>query len=356
MEREQGGLIALRPNSILLFIIQYLQARGWLRNDYDSASGKEEPIYKSEEQFWHNVIENQQIYETRRVSLEEFLLLEWIPLSPGQYHTRSARDARAEAQKHIIERAGKHVVYDPHGKTNMVKGGVGCLRLQKKQIAGEWLYFVSATKSGVAHRGILVGVPEDVYRKEIVGPLQFHGGIVCNVTGQIRHWPPAEQLPFEAGRDLPRLYLYAESITRTQTAPPRPGSSSATGVITFRGAVGSGEGIVFAYAQFDPSDHNDIERCARWLEENYVRDRYQGQVLTNFDEVAPRFENVSLPLTTVVTPQADFTIIAEQCARSFGIPQDRIGPIVNHIINVYGNVQGLVQGNYSQVEMSFSGE
>ena len=81
------GVSILKNKEAAFFLAQYLSARGILRDDALPTNGNRELYYESESQFWMDIIKNENIYEASRVFLQEFSIMEWIPQSPGLYHT-----------------------------------------------------------------------------------------------------------------------------------------------------------------------------------------------------------------------------------------------------------------------------
>jgi hypothetical protein len=348
------GIARLGDVAKLEFIQSYLRPRALLRSDATVIEGAEEQAYTNEEVFWQDVIRRQHIYETRQVLLEEFLLLEWIPMLPGQYHTQSGWHARQEARSHIIESNQRSVIYDPYGKAQMLRGGKGCIRIAAKEVQNETIRFLCATSSGVAHRGLLIGVPDDTYRM-IAGPLQTNGGVVCSIRGHIRRISLREEMPFAGGDHLDCFYLYAEQIQPLQTTSLRAEASRVTAAITFRGKFKERPGTYFTYGAFDPGNPESIQECSRWLEQDYVKHRHQGQVLTNFDEYASHFETVRLPITTLMDATVDATSISKEIANMFDLDAGEVSQVNKYVTNIYAPVQGLIVGDNPQVRMQFDG-
>jgi hypothetical protein len=56
----------------------------------------------SNEQAWH-LFTQEQLFDTRRVTLEHFHLFEWFPLSPGKFHTERGRQERELAHLDRVE-------------------------------------------------------------------------------------------------------------------------------------------------------------------------------------------------------------------------------------------------------------
>jgi len=310
--------------NILHFLKEYLQSRGLLKQDFLAVQGRRKVEYWSEEQFWQDVIRSERVYATCQVKLKEFSLTQWIPRAPGQYYTSAARKSRNNAE-HFIKSRSRHqsrntdyVVFDPYGKSEMVKGGVGCLRLAQKQVGSETLHFLCATSSGVTHKGLIVALRQELY-EELIADIERFGGVCCDVFGQIRYWSGKDLLPTYTPKHIPRMYLYADKII-----PLRRTDSNifdVTAAVLFEGKVDGVEGTFFVYSHFNPAkrhslDHT-IEQCVDWMEKSYVKGLYGGRILTDFDEVAPRFEDVSFPVKALMNPKTDASEVLDMCSKLY---------------------------------------
>jgi hypothetical protein len=311
-------------HNILYFIKEYLQSRGLLKQDFFAVQGRKRVEYWSEDQFWQDVIQSGQVYETCQVTLKEFLLSQWIPRSPGQYYTLEARRSREAAQHFIKSRSRDYsqnkdyVVFDPYGKSEMVKGGVGCLRLGQKQIANDNLHFLCATSSGITHKGLIVGLRRDLYER-LIEDMERYGAVSCNIFGQVRYWSCEDMLPTYTPRHIPRMYLYAEKIVPLRRAESN--TLDVTAAVLFRGNVDGEEGTFFVYSHFDPGNRHSLDRtidqCVDWMEKIYVRGLYDGRILTDFDEIAPRFDDVSFPVRALMNPRTDRRAMVNMCSELY---------------------------------------
>jgi hypothetical protein len=77
-------------------------------------------------------------------------------------------------------------------------------------------------------------------------------------------------------------------------------------------------------------------------------------VLTNFDEYAPHFENVRLPITELMGSAVDVATMSQKVAHEFELERWEASRAGKYVINVFGNVQGLVAGDNAEVNMSFN--
>lgn len=288
------------------FLSEYVQTRSLLRTDYSEAQGKREAPYQEEDIFWDHVISKNMVYETQKILLKSFILSEWIPMSPGQYHTREGRAAREDALNYVKYSTTDDIVFDPYGKLRMVKGGVGCLRVSGKQIGSERLYFLGATSTGVAHQGILVGIPEELYSEKVGRYLKTQHVVLCDVIGQVRYWSPRDNLPFQSNRNLPRVYIYATDIQVHLDSKVRKDIVDVTAAVTFYGETERREGVFYVYSHFDPTDPSSLDRCIDWMEDEYVKRQYSGVVVTDFDEMVPRFEGTVFPVEILMDQEFKF--------------------------------------------------
>jgi hypothetical protein len=176
----------------------------------------------------------------------------------------------------------------------MVVGGVGCLRLAVKTVGGQQVKFLSATSSGIVHRGFVVALDRNQYAS-IAEFIEKHGGVRCTVTGTVRYWNPDEKLDIFSAADLPRVYLGVDDLRRAASSPTDLPPLEVTPAITFN-ADGR---EYFTYSPFTPADSASVNRAVEWMSE-YVVTRYHGRVMTDFDELVTRFTDTAVPLKTLM--------------------------------------------------------
>ena len=70
-----------------MFMESYVQNRLLLKPDAQIPEGNRHREYKDEGKLWWDVFIGQNIFESRFLFLKEFRILEWVPQSPGLYHT-----------------------------------------------------------------------------------------------------------------------------------------------------------------------------------------------------------------------------------------------------------------------------
>jgi hypothetical protein len=257
---------------------------------------------ESNAEVWQQFI-SEQLYDTRRVTLEHFHLFEWFPLTPGKFHTPKAQDHRRMAYQ-SLERADGQVYFNPLGKANMIEGGIGAVRLRPRQIAGEPHYFMTASSSGVCHEGFPVLIPRRFY-----GPLKARilgeGAVPVTLGGEMRYIPNDTLTFFGRNREIPLLYLHVDELS----VLPRPRSEVTkyyiSVAVSFVGRFQEREGRYATYANFDPARPDSLERACEWLEQFYVAGEYRGDIITDFDELRPRFPQAVFGLPTLMAGRLD---------------------------------------------------
>ena len=347
-----SGASILRQGDMEFHLMQFLKARGLLKDNAIQASGRKEFHYKSDEQLWNDIINKKEIYESQRIFLEEFAILDWVPQSPGLYHTRHAASARRDAENFIIERSNEFVVFDPYGKASMIKGGVGCLRVAIKSIGGHDLKFLCASKSGVAHKGIIVAMFPHTYSK-VANLINTSGAVIANIVGEFRYWSHDQKLPFYLEVEVPRTYLLVEDVNVLGQSS-RFGKLDVTAAVTFEGNVDGDPGKYFTYAHFDPARKESLSECINWMRVNYVEKRYRGKVLTDFDELISHFPDSYFPVKVLMNPQVSTSYISKLISQGFGIQPDSLVIEQLHIeggimSNITITGDGNVVGNNNQV-------
>jgi len=256
-------------------------------NHFNAPQGDGSQKITSNEDAWR-LFTSEQLYDTRRVTLEHFHLFEWFPLSPGKFHTAEARQNREISYEYMFHTREGVAYFDPEGKASMLRGGVGAVRLRPRLVAGEPHYFMTASSNGVCHEGFPALIPRRFFG-EVKPRLLAEGAAPVTLSGEMRY--VMEELPsiFAGHRDIPTLFLLVDELT-LQPAPRSEVTHFAVSpAISFAGEFQGREGLYAAYCTFDPASAQGLEQTVSWLEDYYVAAQHQGVVVTDFDEVQPRF-------------------------------------------------------------------
>jgi hypothetical protein len=266
----------------------------------------------SNEEAWQLFLE-ERLYDTRRVTLEHFHLFEWFPTAPGTFHTAEGQKHRQMARRHMELGSDGKTYFNPVGKASMLKGGVGAVRLRPRMMGGEPHYFMTASSRGVCHEGFPVLIPRRLY-----GPLKARmldeGAAPVTVSGEMRYVPQDAVSFFPERRSVPLLYLHVDELQIL----PRPRANVTAYLInvatSFVGEYEGGRDSYATFATFDPARRTSLERAVTWLEQVYVGGTHQGTIITDFDEVRPRFPRAIFGLPTLMAGKLDRERVRELLA------------------------------------------
>jgi hypothetical protein len=322
-------------------------------------------VYASNEHLWQALI-NERVRATMIVQLPDFWLSEWFPLRPGLFHTPAGHVSRQTAQRFLLSGPGAAPdarkdferwfgrtfspelisrlppnahVYDPRGKSLMLDGGVGCVRLKARDLLAGRAWFMGASSTAVAHEGVPVAVPDSLYGR-VIERIAARGACRCQLIGRLTHIPEDLDPLYRDLVGLPQLYVMVEQLEFSRT--PADTLFLANGAVLIE-AQSTGEkpehewaladGIYAAYVSFLPGIPNAIHEAAAWLSEIYVGELLDGRVLTDFDEQVRRFSGTAFSLEKVMGGGVS-TIDAERflgrCAASAQTRQEftyRIGTL-----------------------------
>ncbi len=268
------------------------------------------------------------LYDTHRVKLEYFHLFEWFPQSPGIFHTNEGETKRRWAMDFWRDQPGKKGYFELSGKLLMLEGGIGAVRLRPRKFQGDEYYFMTASSNDICHEGFPVVLPRRFYSgvKECINK---YGAAPATISGEMRYIPADI---FGTRRDIPSLYLHVDDVQLL--ARPR---SEITRFWVSAAVVFTRLYDYYAtYATFDPASTESIENACVWMQDFYIKELHQGQVLTDFDEIKPRFPDAVFALPKVMNGKLD----PRQTQRVSGFSGEQITIINNHIQGDYiaGNI------------------
>jgi len=291
---------------------------------------------------------------TARISLDSFFLFEWFPRVPGLYHTEDGKWARMEAQQNI-ELEGGVRVYNPYGKMSMLDGGIGTLRLKPVSIDGQDIYLMSASSDGFPDHGFPIGLPELLYG-DLIDEILERGCVARSIFGRLRYLPERFSSMYRDYRNIPEVYLLVDSIERPSHQRRRSMEEFGARVaVSFSSSYEGMPKIYAAYVTFDPGVPGSFERSLDWLENDYVHNKYRGQVITDFDEQKGHFASAPFSLRKIMS----LNLRLDEVSNTAGIDryyaqrilsvQDEIriyiGEINVNTFNISGGTQGAVGPN-----------
>ncbi len=245
---------------------------------------------QTNQQIWQLFTE-EALYDTRRVTLTHFHLFEWFPMAPGRFHTPAGYQNRQNALELMFEAENGRSYFNPWGKADMLRGGVGAVRLRPRLINREPHYFMTASANGVCHEGFPVLVPGRFYGQ--IKPIMLEKGAVpVTLSGEMRYIFENAPAFFGANRDIPQLYLHVDTVQVLAAPRSEIDQFTVSVPLSFIGEFDGREGVYCTYASFNPASRASFQQALHWLEQFYVAREHKGVVITDFDEVRPRFPNV----------------------------------------------------------------
>ncbi|SCG77819.1 hypothetical protein [Micromonospora inositola] len=272
--------------------------------------------YFTNEEFWQSVLDDR-LRSRAIVYLRGFTVMEWFPRSPGLFHTHAAWQSRTssermrlrltdEQQRQYESLGGEDpIIRTVDGKRAMLAGGIGCLRLRDKRTEAGDLWFMSASASSVAHEGIPIGLPNNVYDR-LIDQLAEEGAVVGDLIGRLTFVPRALTGTYSHYSNVPMLYLLVEEFRRTGEALQNTPKASAAVVFESQTQASAQSPYAAAYVDFTPGSRGNLARRQEWLV-RYVEDLHDGTIVTDFDEQMSRFPNAIFALEKVSAGRLDRT-------------------------------------------------
>jgi hypothetical protein len=259
--------------------------------------------------FWRALL-SERVRARRTVVLHDVLLSEWFPRSPGLFHTEYAAHARRAAQGHIMQLADEQeralygtrlhpspVVYDLYGKREMLRGGIGCIRLSRRQTPDGPLWFMSASTSGSAEEGVPVALTDADYERYI-DAITEHGALPCTITGKLTVLPDSLLSLYQDYIGVPRLYVLVEEVSLGRSITPlQQGHPIASATVIFATDEPWPQ-VCATFVYFIPGGNGTVTQSVPWLE-YYVHELHGGKVITDFDEQVTRFPHAVFSLQKI---------------------------------------------------------
>ena len=187
-------------------------------------------------------------------------------------------------------------------------------------IAGEPYYFMSVSSNGVCHEGFPVLIPRRFYA-EVKPVLLTDGAAPVTLSGEMRYLYDGLPSFFEGNREIPSLYLHVDELTILASPRQQVSKYTVSAAISFMGQIDGKEGIYATFSTFDPARENSLNRAINWMGQYYVSQLYKGVVITDFDEVIPRFPGAVFNLPDLMAGKLDQANIQE-FLKSQGLPPD----------------------------------
>ena len=344
-------LPALHEGLVEQFFVDHLKNINLLRQ---SELGQPVPDqeFDSNTAFWKSILQGQ-TRALRWINLKGFQVVDWYPRSPGLFHTDQAAWHREHADHYLHEEAGVRF-YEPYGKVNMIQGGIGAIRFKTLPIEGEECWLCTATSDSYCHSGIPLAIPN-----RLMSHIGFDSQNRFYLTGQVRFLPEDLQNHFYHVERIPQIYVLIDQVQKINTRGLPVKITPMVFFTTDREEWRYQNGNV-TYVTCYADNYTELDHAADWL--NWYTRRYQGEVMTNFDQQRPVFQNAPFSLQKVMSGRLDvtkletlhlddrFMSVLLEGVRTINIGEIKMGDTFNMsgdfrgaILNIKSNLDGVSQ-------------
>lgn len=195
------------------------------------------------------------------------------------------------------------VIYDPYGKSKMIEGGIGCVRLKDVSLPDGRTWFMGATSSDAVHEGIPISLTDEQHRRYIEDIAR--GRFVRDLTARVRLMPAAFEGMYEEATHLPQVYLEIEQIdVPPRSRPFEPKGYWVSAAVGFRSEEHR-DSLLATYTTFRNGDERSLKDSVEWLNDVYVRKAFGGTVVTDFDQQSRRFAGAVFSLDSLLRKSVD---------------------------------------------------
>ncbi|MBD0399987.1 hypothetical protein [Flammeovirga sp. EKP202] len=279
-------------------------------------------IFSNSEEFWIAAMEND-LYAGQIIKLPNYKLLEWVPSSPGLFHTRQAKQKREFAMssnrrwrerkredEEMIRFPTRHVKNKkvielrPSEKRSMIQGGFGSLRVAPKTINNDLFYILCATSSGVSHEGITTSLRKEHYAK-VVEELRKGKVPEVDITARLMILPE-EFSPiknnYQHYRTIPKYYLEVLELGVADFKSPANAVVSVAITYAKKDEFIRNNSFSYSFCSFNPTNNNsELRGAVSWLHD--YAERYSEEknpiILGDFDEEFNHFGDVEFPIKQI---------------------------------------------------------
>lgn len=376
----QGGASHIRRHDLEEILIDFFDVSLYNKLKLKFEKPKRKDIkFKSNENFWAHILSNK-AHIDQYVTLSNFIVTEWLPMSPGLFHTEEAIENRNIASRYVVRDdyrqhikdlpllkknanlQGNYIQHrvavelDPYGKESMIQGGIGSIRLQPKKLFNdERMFIIGASSNGICHEGVPIILPSELYGK-IISQIKDNCGLKCNLTGTLQLLP-IQGLPIRYNRSIPKYCLFVEDISSIKSSKPEDILISVA--ITYSKSIKELRHKEWSFVSFNP-DNTDRQLLysVEWLHD-YAR-RYSHVnnpiVLSDFDEFRQHFDKVEFNIKDVANGIIDIAKLSEyQEFLEFKII-NVMGDYFNNISNATIVNKSVVQNAFNKVKEAIDEE
>jgi hypothetical protein len=304
-------------------------------------SGKEilskgaDKIYHHNNSFWEDLNMDKLKRTDLNIILNGFYIFDWFPRSPGLYYTPGGRRARNDAERKILSIEEGVIVYNPDGKTSMLNGGIGNIKLKPIEIGKKPHFFLSASSNGWCDEGLPIALPAELY-DQVIDEIVTRGVVQRDVIGKLNYMPQSLSVVYSHYSEVPKMYLQVYELRHTDGHRSRNMEELRVRVaVSFTSEFREKRNIYATYTTFDPSLQGSFKESIQWMEEEYVQRKFNGRIITDFDQTCSHFSDAPFSLGKVM----DLSLTGKELHsmgvyfnfRDILVNQEKIGLQINHL-------------------------
>ncbi|SFE29649.1 hypothetical protein [Spirosoma endophyticum] len=322
-------------------------------------------------QFWKNAIQSN-YYPEQVICLNNFKILEWLPFSPGLFFTDEAINSRnlalneARVGSISLKMLGaygdkiprNYIELPPSGKGQMIKGGIGSIRLTSKIFKNEEKYFLCASSNGVSHEGIPMVISANEYSK-VIDKIKTESrfDIRFSICGKLKMLP-VEFSSFKFSRGIPKYYLDVDSIypEHNQSSPLNMSTNQIVSVAIMYGVDNDMRyDSKWSFCQFTPdSQDKQLNVAVNWLKDYAFRysENKEPIIIGDFDEQKEHFDNVEFPISKIINGDYNPEIVQSYFKRNHINLTLNMGDVFKNISNTTIVNRSLLHSSFVKAESS----
>lgn len=242
-------------------------------------------FHASDEYFWTNlpVAPHPQPFGSAVGIPMPLILSEWVARVPGLYWTESARLRRAKGRELVESRSGHAITLKPFGKSEVVAGGVGTLKLPP---SNDGYHLVTITSSANASAGVPALISPEVWDHHHLGE-----GAVVSVTEAT--WQPMSGTwtpLFPTTSHLPRAYIRIDDPDAV-TVTERGAATEVHPFSIMKYYSGAAELFAFVFDTAYTTDPGHRREVERFFETYRNAEGRMGEYLLDADVTQPMWRS-----------------------------------------------------------------
>jgi len=324
----------MRRGDIQQLLEDFLSLSNIQRQQNQRVRFKHDFKFSSNKSFWSNAGE---MFEGAKVTLEDFSVMEWAPLSPGRYHTAAAEQSRVKAMSNFAQNE-----YLLLGKLNMILGGVGSVRLSSERQSETIFHVIGASSTGVSHEGIPIRMQRADYRA-LISSIKETGSCDCTIHGELEIY--SLNSGFDSPTGVPRYILSVKDFCVLREKSSRHALVSLS--VMFLGANrgyepesrASGK-VGWSFICYDPSSKqpdSSLTSAVEWLKDYCSRHSVYDDphIISDFDAGIQHFTDTAIfDLEDLLDNKIDTELLKRVLKRfDLTINIDQIGDRFEHVEN-----------------------